>query len=940
MAPTRDIAQEQPLPISTGSRDQFVFPKDRHLLITTPSQICSWDSTGIRTVFTSNKNSIAAATEALDESGIIAVADKHVVVLHDTKRGREKSWGLEASDDQVRHLQYTADAKSLFLSTTLTENIQWYSVERGRLLNPATAHASPPVALAVSPSGHLLVSASDNPPVVYLKNLTHNTAPVLIEPRASKAAVTVAVFHPERDHIFLLAFRDGSAAAFDANKIIRSGKNTMPDQESVNKCEISHLSALHRAAPVQQKLSSITDAAFLPGFKTRAVTVGSDGRCRIVDFADGGVIVRTWHAKAPVASVSVLSLNSGQRRRNRSDGSAESRSGGRSTTSASLIAIGRADGLIHIYDSLGLLLSERSSSEKGEKIISIKWAPGPSPKPILERAEPTESAGSPGEFSTRKPDTQQTNLVPTTTSLVKSTSPSARRETMFEHVGLPPALRKPKSPNTRQTPSSAPRQFTVHPDELEESTVRRNVLLETSKIPPPTKGDYLDLFSPVRPAGAEGIGRAERRMASPPRSRPAITSQTFVKSPEAEAATKEDRLTRQRNLALFPSTDSGSETVGTTASVLKQLSVKTAPKTTLPQVQKKRITFKDHSRRNSRRSSGFKAATAPANSNAKVFADIRKLSTVHPALRPQGALPIAGPEKLANDGVPSNGTKVEDRHGFMRRTVDHIETHLGSEEAREAYERAHSRRHWPEDSTQEPEPVGDIWLTSESDGDARPSRRSKKHHSAGPPPRQTSRSRVDSKGTMSTIAQYPADSASAPAQRLHRMDGSTEEEMFSACTHITSNGTLTPSSADIQNLFPRISSLSPRKRRKSEKRIERSPKSQNKNLREVAPNIAGRIAKSPWERARARAGKVARNSLTRAAGKKVSEPIEVFYDPECAVQEQRDARNTTQCTACDVTKAKVQELEAQVSRLKGEILVCKAMLRRQGVLLPGNLQPR
>ena len=103
MAPTRNIAQEQPLSVFTKTRDQFAFPKDYHLLITTPSQICSWDSTGIRTVFTSNKNSIAAATEAQDESGIIAVADKHVVVLHDTKRGREKSWGLEASGDQVRH---------------------------------------------------------------------------------------------------------------------------------------------------------------------------------------------------------------------------------------------------------------------------------------------------------------------------------------------------------------------------------------------------------------------------------------------------------------------------------------------------------------------------------------------------------------------------------------------------------------------------------------------------------------------------------------------------------------------------------------------------------------------------------------------------------------------------------------------------------------------
>lgn len=930
MAPARNASQDQPLQISRNSRDQFVFPKNSHLLITTPSQIYSWDSTGIHTVFRSTKNGIVTASETQDGSGTLAVANKHVVILHDTKRGHEKSWGLDANEDEVRHLQYTTDAQSLLLSTSLTSDIQHYSVEQARLLSPTKAHASPPVALAVSPSGHLMVSASDGPPAIYLKNLTHNSAPILIEPRASKAGVTVAAFHPERPNIFLLAFRDGSIAAYDANKIMRSTAGAITDQESVNKGEISHITSLHRAVPVRNKARSITDAAFLPGFKTRAVTVGSDGRCRIIDFADAGVVLRTWHAKAPVASVSVLSPKAAPQARNESNGSVRPHPTGRSAETNNLIAIGRTDGLIHIYDSVGLLLCERAAGENGEKIISVRWARGPSPNPIVERDE-SESTDQKKMLPQKEPHLEPVPPPPASRTSPATESTIARRETLFEHVGLPPALRKPKSPSAKRAPNAPPRQFTIHPDEVDESTVRRTVLTDAPEPIPVAKGDYLDLFSPVRPPDTETLERVEKRVVSPPRSRPALTSQTFVESPEPEPTTQRDTLTRQRNLALFPSTDSGCETAREVEKGL-QAQLNTSFKTSSPFVQKKRITFKDSSCRNSRRNSSFKATTAPVNSNAKVLAEIRKMSNIHLAYRSQGTLSNLGPTKTSNEDTMMIDTKTQEKNAFTSRPNDHIDTHLGSEEAFEAYEHAHKRRHWSEDSTQEPAPLGDIWLTSESEKDAKPSRRRKQFHIARPLARQTSRSRVDSGGPMGTLAQQPADIASASAQRLHRMDGSTEDEMFTAATHVTSNGTLSPSSADIQHLFPRTSSLSPRKCRKSKKEAARSPKAQDKNLREVAPNVAGRVAKSPW--ARARAGKKAQNLLNRSIGRTPAEPVEVFYDPECAVQ--NETLNASHCASCVTTNAKVQELENQVSRLKGEILVCKAMLRRQGVLLPGN----
>ncbi|KAK6441876.1 hypothetical protein LTR95_001877 [Oleoguttula sp. CCFEE 5521] len=73
------------------TEDYFDFPPYQHLLITTPSRVLSWDGFGLQTLFKSSKSGIAAATESKDGSGVLAVADKHTVVLHDIKRGMDKS---------------------------------------------------------------------------------------------------------------------------------------------------------------------------------------------------------------------------------------------------------------------------------------------------------------------------------------------------------------------------------------------------------------------------------------------------------------------------------------------------------------------------------------------------------------------------------------------------------------------------------------------------------------------------------------------------------------------------------------------------------------------------------------------------------------------------------------------------------------------------------
>ena len=913
---TRHKSKEKQSPKLANAQNGFEFPRNDHLLITTPSRIFAWDSAGLHTIFKSSKHGVVAAREAQDGSGVLAVADKYVVVLHDTKRGQERSWGLDANEDEVRHLEYTADAKSLFLSTSLTADIQRYSTEGSRLLHPTRAHASPPVALAVSPTGHLLVSASDRPPVVYLKKLAHNSTPILVECRASETAVSVIAFHPERPNIFLLGFRDGTLAAFDGTKIRRERDGSLSNQEIVNTGEISHLSKLHRATAESIKVASITDAAFLPGYKTRAMSVGSDGRCRLIDFADGGLVLRTWHAKAPVTSVSVLSLKTGAGLHNKSAGSRASHMIGGPTSTNNLVAIGHSDGKVHIYDPVGLLLTEQRLGVESEKIISVEWLRGPSPKPIADSVIACDRTDLPAIITKR--GTQEDTALASKQESKTETNAKTRRGTTFEHVGLPPALRKP-TPQANLSSTGVTRRFTIHPDELEDSTVRHTPLAQSAKAAPSGTGDYLDLFSPMKPSEAKEDAPAEERLASPPRARPRISSQTFVKSSPSQPVAQQNATgAKPRNLALFPSTDSVSETALVSPKNDASPTNRNGTSRVSPLVQKKRISFKPSPRRRSRKSSSFNKAPAAPNSNAKVLADLRKMSTIHPAHRTGGMLSEYSTAKPKHNHVASDPSSKDHPRGILYRPADHIETDLASLKALRAYDHVHERHTWPEDSNQDTSLDGDIWLTSDSNDDVTRSRRGRRQPAERPPARQTSRSRVTSKGTMSTLAQQPSPLAPTTAQQHQGVDGSTDEEMMTADTRLSPSGTFSPSSQEVRELFPRSSSLSPRKRRNPQKQPLTA---ENQTLCEVAGNAAGRQAKSLW--ARAKAGK-------KSAPKGAEEYVHVLDDATVTNRGSPEPR----CEVCSPTKHRERDLEDEVAQLKGEILALKAALRRNGISLP------
>lgn len=166
-------------------------------------------------------------------------------------------------------------------------------------------HPSPPKVMAVSSDGRFMLSASQSPTVVFLQDLRKGTPATLLHPRASEKAVAVAAFHPERAGVFLLGFQDGSLTAYDISST-EEGLNTqigLKDARQNFNSIIRELGRFERLHSVMTRASkdpsiigtksvSITDAAFLTGHKSRAVSVGADGKCRLVDFEAGGAVIR------------------------------------------------------------------------------------------------------------------------------------------------------------------------------------------------------------------------------------------------------------------------------------------------------------------------------------------------------------------------------------------------------------------------------------------------------------------------------------------------------------------------------------------------------------------------------------------------------------------------------------------------------------------------
>ncbi|KAK4555082.1 hypothetical protein LTR86_007848 [Recurvomyces mirabilis] len=302
------------------------FPPTQYLLVTTPSRVVAIDNSGTTEIFASSKAGIVASRFNNNQ---LAVVDGQVIVLHSTRRGQDRSWGLSAHDDEVRLLESTTDG--FFLTTKLTHGIMHYDANRGCVGRPLQVHNATPVAMASSKT--FMLSVSKDPPLVNLKNLTTAQPAVLMRPRASGTSIVLAIFHPSRPHIFLLGFSDGLIAGYNARKCEEDGYDG----------EFGRTKKLHR---------DLTACIFFPGHESRIVSVGLDGRCRVSDLKTG-IAIRTWHVMAPVTCISAAS-----------DGT---------------IAIGRLDGKVRLYSGVGVLQAEWAVVHDDERVISLEWVAGTTP---------------------------------------------------------------------------------------------------------------------------------------------------------------------------------------------------------------------------------------------------------------------------------------------------------------------------------------------------------------------------------------------------------------------------------------------------------------------------------------------------------------------------------------------------------------------------------
>lgn len=272
-------------------------------------------------------------------------------------------------------------------------------MKNDKLLAPSCEHPSPPTVIALSLDSHWLLSASIDPPTILLNNLILHTPAVIIRPQCSSAAVVAADFHPQRPTIFLLAFADGACAVYDVAHLIpvdNRGNHQADPPHSGAGGEISYVKRLHAIASsnplsnidmgslgpaieytnhgVGETGIGITAVALVPGSRAKAVTVGADGKCHVVNFfTEGkkkGSVVRSWHLQGPATSLTLLSASF----KHVSDDTAQSYANGlKHPRRRVLVAIGRQDGIVLLYDLGGHLLRDREFSLDGSRVIELEW---------------------------------------------------------------------------------------------------------------------------------------------------------------------------------------------------------------------------------------------------------------------------------------------------------------------------------------------------------------------------------------------------------------------------------------------------------------------------------------------------------------------------------------------------------------------------------------
>jgi hypothetical protein len=421
-------------------------------------------------------------------------------------------------------LEFAPDSESLYFTTTLVNAVQSYSLREARLLEPAPTHNSAPNVLATSPSSHLLLTASESPPTVYLQCLTSGTQPVFLQPHASQTPVVSASFHPERPDIFALAFKDGTLAFYDATQLIQTGPQALR-KSHVEGCELAVFKSLHSVVSHHTDLMTesigsqsrgIAEVSFLTGYKSRGISVGADGKCNIVDF-EKSRIIRTWHMKCSATSLSVLSTHSDRKLATRTTARTSRTS---SVLPSSTIAIGRTDGKVMFFDGSGALLHEVAVGDNSRRVIDVEWIKGPGPKTLGESEQVQFANETWIELFTLE------GTLRSRTSTVRQprsqSNPKKDRQPQMSGDG------------SSSSPSLYPQEeFGIGSNDNSFGTVQHHQIRGSvhRDFPAASANDYMDLFSPVKQPGRGAPFQPDpspARRPTPKRNRPRLSSSTFL----------------------------------------------------------------------------------------------------------------------------------------------------------------------------------------------------------------------------------------------------------------------------------------------------------------------------------------------------------------------------------------------------------------------------
>ena len=199
-----------------------------------------------------------------------------------------------------RLLLFSPDSRILYFTTTLSNSVQVYSIPTDELLTPMPSHPSPPSTIAISSNGTILLSVSTAPPTIYLQDQTYEgNAPLDFRPTDAQSPTSCAAFQKHIGLIqpsytnFVLGFKDGLLAMYRTvlplpqERHEESGTHqTWPFH--LQPVRVGALRKLHNAAA-----GGLMAVEFIPGYKSRVVSIRHDGNCRLVDFHGEGEILRT-----------------------------------------------------------------------------------------------------------------------------------------------------------------------------------------------------------------------------------------------------------------------------------------------------------------------------------------------------------------------------------------------------------------------------------------------------------------------------------------------------------------------------------------------------------------------------------------------------------------------------------------------------------------------